>query len=227
MNPDLEFLLSRLYDDSIAPEHREDLRKSGLTDETIKANYIRSIPPGMITPLLKFDVPAVRSALLFPFRSPGGGFMDHIRMKVFPPLADNNGHTIKYLQPRHTAARIYFVGACLARVLEGVEDLYVVEGEKKALAVAQDGLPAVGICGIEGWHAKGSREIHPDFAPIPLRGRTVKVIPDADYRTNPDVDRAVRRLGTALEQAGARPLLVRVPAGFKGIDDWLASEGAG
>jgi len=65
-----------------------------------------------------------------------------------------------------------------------------------------------------------------DFAAIPLRGRIVKIVPDADCRTNPDVDRAVRRLASALLSAGARPLIVRVPAGFKGIDDFLASEGA-
>jgi hypothetical protein len=35
------------------------------------------------------------------------------------------------------------------------EPLYLVESEKKALAVAQLGLPAVAFCGIEGWHVGG------------------------------------------------------------------------
>ena len=51
----------------------------------------------------------------------------------------------------------------------------------------------------------------------------MKVIPDADYRTNPAVYRAVRRLGRALEERGAIGQLVRVPDGFKGIDDYLAT----
>jgi hypothetical protein len=49
------------------------------------------------------------------------------------------------------------------------------------------------------------------------------VIPDADVRTNPAVEAAVRRLGRALAARGATPKLVRVPDGFKGIDDWLAA----
>ena len=86
MNPHFGLLLSRAYDGSLAPEHLADLRKSGLTDETIAANLIRSVPPAMIRHLLGFDVPAIRSALLFPFRSPQGGFADHPRVKIFPPL---------------------------------------------------------------------------------------------------------------------------------------------
>ena len=37
--------------------------------------------------------------MLFPFRAPAGGFMDHVRVKIFPALTDSSGHTIKYLQP--------------------------------------------------------------------------------------------------------------------------------
>ena len=95
MNPHLELLLSRPYDGALAPEHLADLRKSGLTDETIAAQLFRSAPPAMISKLLGFDLPAIRSAMLLPFRSPAGGFMDHARVKIFPSLTDADGHTIK------------------------------------------------------------------------------------------------------------------------------------
>lgn len=75
--------------------HAENLARSGLSEETIREHFIRAVPPTMIRRLLGFDPPGVRSALLFPFRSPAGGFMDHVSMKVFPPLADAEGPTVK------------------------------------------------------------------------------------------------------------------------------------
>ncbi len=212
MTPHLEHLLSRVFDGALAPEHRDDLRKSGLTNETLAAQFIRSVPPGTLARLLGFDMPAIRSALLFPFRSPAGGFMDHVRVKVFPALTDADGHAIKYLQPRQTPPRVYFVASCLRAVLEGTGPLWCVEGEKKALAVAQLGLPAVGFCGVEGWHRKGEHRLLPDFDAIALAGRVVEVVPDGDFQTNPNVRRAVERFGEALCARGARPRAVLLPS---------------
>jgi hypothetical protein len=194
-----------MYDGALAPEHREDLYKSTLTDDTIAAQFIRSVPPRLIPHLIGFDPPGVVSALLFPFRSPLGGFMDHARVKVFPPLVDAEGHAVKYLQPRRSGVRLYFVASCLARVLHSDEPLWITEGEKKACCVAQLGYPVVGIVGVQGWHTKGSCLLIPDFDTIPLRGRVVELLPDSDYQTNPDVERAIRSLGYALAARGAQP----------------------
>jgi len=208
----LEHLISKVYDGALAPEHLDDLRTSGLTDETITAQYIRSVPPAMIPRLLGFDIPSVRSALLFPFRSPSGGFTDHVRVKIFPPLTGADGHTIKYLQRKGTAPRLYFVAGCLREVLEGAVPLWVVEGEKKALAVAQLGLPAVGLCGVEGWHHQGATALLADFDAVRLRERILELVPDGDYQTNPDVKRAIQRFGGALLARGARPRVVLLPS---------------
>jgi hypothetical protein len=100
VTPHLEFLLSPLYDRApLASEHLADLRRSGLADTTIARQRFLSLPPVMVGRLLGFDVPAIRSAMLIPFPDPGGTFMDHVRMKVFPPLKGRRGRTIKYLQP--------------------------------------------------------------------------------------------------------------------------------
>lgn len=205
MNPHLEFLLSTVYDGNVAPAHRKDLWKSTLTDETIAAQFIRSVPPRLISQLLGFDPPGVVSALLFPFRSPHGGFMDHVRVTVFPSLTDAEGHAVKYLQPRRSGVRLYFVARCLERVLRSDEPLWITEGEKKACCVAQLGYPVVGITGVQGWHAKGSCLLLPDFDAILLRGRVVELLPDSDYQTNPNVERAIRSLGYALAARGAQP----------------------
>jgi hypothetical protein len=224
MNAHLDFLLSVLYDglNRMHPDHLADLRRSSLADETLTLQKIRTVPPHMIDQLLGFPAPAVEHAYLIPFPDPRGGWMDHVRMKVFPAITTARG-TIKYLQPKRSGVRVFFPVAMLDAVLHSNDPLHLVEGEKKSLAVAQLGLPAIGICGIDCWHLGGSHDLHPDLDDVGLRGRIVKVIPDADYRTNSDVNAAVRRLAAALAVRGATAHLVHVPQGFKGIDDWLAA----
>lgn len=219
----LEFLLSNVYDRSeLHHEHLADLRKSGLSAETIAMHKLRSVPPSMIDQLLGFAAPKVQSAYIIPFADPHGGWMDHVRMKVFPAITTEKG-TIKYLQPRRSGVRIYFPFASLDQALHSDGALYIVEGEKKTLAVAQLGVAAVGIAGVDAWHIAGSRDLHPDFDDVGLRGRIVNVIPDGDVKTKPAVASAVRRLGAALAARGATAKLMHVPAGFKGIDDFLAA----
>ncbi len=213
MNPHLDFLLSVLYDrNPLAPEHLADLRRSGLVDETIRLHKFRSVPPHMLALLLGFDPQAVRSAMLLPFPDPAtGGFMDHIRVKIFPSFKDRRGNTVKYLQPRRSRVRLYFPRLHLDEALGGARTLWLVEAEKKALAVAQLRLPAVGFPGIHGWHEAGSRELLPDFALISLNGRIIELVPDGDWRTNPHVRRGAEELAVALSAHGARPRLVVLP----------------
>lgn len=224
MNPHLDFLLSTVYDSTRLdhPPHLADLRKSGLTDETIGMQKITDVPPDAYAGLLGFDPPKVVSAYLIPFADPRGGWRDHVRMRIFPSLTTDKG-TIKYLQPRRSGVRIFFPLATLGAVLHSDDPLYFVEGEKKSLSVAQLGLPAIGICGVEGWHRAGARELHPDLDDVGLRGREVHVILDADVRKNAAVYRAAQRLGDALAARGAEAKLVLLPAGYKGIDDYLAA----
>jgi uncharacterized protein DUF3854 len=210
VNPHLALLLSAAMLGSLAPAHLEDLRKSGLSDETIRAQGLRSVPPSMIPRLLGFDRAAIRSAMLIPFPAPDGGWLDHIRMKVFPSLTTERG-TVKYLQPQRSGVRIYFPLATMLEVLHGAAPLWICEGEKKSLALGQLGLPAIGLCGIEGWHLGGSRALHPDLDAVRLEGRVVKVVPDGDVHTNPAVERGAARLAEALERRGARADVVMLP----------------
>jgi hypothetical protein len=208
----LEFLLSSCSGYGLAPDHRADLRASGLTEETIRLHRMRSVPPGLIGSLLGFDMPAIRSALLIPFPDPAGGFLDHVRMKVFPPFTDRRGQTVKYLQPRHSGARLFFALSQMDEALHGTGSLWLVEGEKKCLAVAQLGLPAAGFCGIEGWHKAGSSHLLPDFDHLRLGGRTVELLPDGDCQTNVNVRRGALRFAEALAARGARVRIVKLPA---------------
>jgi hypothetical protein len=208
VNPHLDFLLSCIDDSTRVdhPDHLADLRKSGLTDEIICMQKITDVPPSMIDLLLEFATPKVRHAYLIPFPDPRGGWMDHIRMKVFPALLTDAG-TIRYLQPRRSGVRIFFPLVTLD-VLRTADPLYIVEGEKKALSTAQLGLPAIGICGIQGWHAAGDRNLHPDLDVVDLRGREVNILPDGDWQTNLAVNRGVQNLVAALDRRDARTQIV-------------------
>jgi hypothetical protein len=213
--PALEFLLSAALDGALAPAHSEDLDRSGLTRETVRAAFARSVPLAMLPRLLGFDKPDVRSAYLLPYRSPAGGFMDFVCVKIFPTLTDARGRTIKYLGRSGVAPRLYFPPMSLRAAVESDAPLWLVEGQKKSLAVAQVGLVAVGFSGVEGWHAKGSRDLLPDFDALPLAGRTIELLPDGDVQTNPDVARGVGRLADALRRRGAAPRLVVLPTSLE------------
>src|SRR6266545_2108837 len=145
MNPTLEFLLGPVYSGDLAPAHRDDLRKSGLHDDLVQEQGIRSVPPSDFDRLLGFGVPAaVTSLLLIPYPDPAGGYFDMFQIKLFPALEDR-----KYLQPRGSTPRLYFVRRALPLVMDAAAPLYFVEGAKKALAAAQLGLAAVGFNGIQ------------------------------------------------------------------------------
>ncbi len=213
MNPHLALLLSPVYEaDPLIPEHRADLEKSGLNAETIAVHKFRSLPPDMIGALLRFNNSNIRSAMLVPYPDPAGEFFDHIRLKIFPPLTSTTkkGGTVKYLQPRGSPVRLYFPLPTIP-ALDGEGRIWLVEGEKKSLAVAQIGLAAVGFAGIDAWHRAGTRELIPDFNLIRLAGRLVELVPDADWRTKPRVLRGALGLAAALETRGARVRLVALP----------------
>lgn len=211
MNPHYASLMTSIYDGPTRldhPAHLADLRKSGLTGETIALQKITDVPPNMFGALLGFQVPlAVQSMYLLPFFDAADEITDHIRGRIFPPISTSKG-TIKYLQPRDSGTRVFFPRATLDAVLHSAEPLYVVEGEKKSLCLAQLGLPSIGLSGVEGWHAKGSRDLHPDLDDVGLLGREVDVLPDGDWRTNPAVNAAVRHLAEALVRRGARPQII-------------------
>jgi Domain of unknown function (DUF3854) len=211
-HPTLNLLLSCLYDGALAPEHRADLANSGLTDETIAQHKIRSVPPSMIARLLGFGASKVTSAYIIPFPDPQGGWMSHVRLKVFPAYTDGEGRTVKYLGPKGAAPRLYFPILSIPAVTASDAPLWCVEGAKKALAVAQLRLPTVGFEGIEGWHTRGTSILLADFDTIPLRGRWIELVPDGDVQTNPNVRRGAIRLADAFRECGAHPRLVRLPA---------------
>jgi hypothetical protein len=194
-------------------DHLMDLRKSGLSDETIRAAGVYSLAPAYIS---RFFSPhkgipeEIESALCFPYQ--GGEFA---RIKLFPALGK-----MKYSQPPGTGARLYMPFPADTRALG------VVEGEKKTLAAHQAGLNAVGIGGIWNWISNG--EPITDIMLIPWDGRDVTIIPDSDVFHRGDLLRAVYALGRELRAQGAAVTVAQIPQSGTdkvGLDDFLVGGG--
>src|SRR4030043_1463281 len=102
---------------SLHPAHLEDLRKSGLLDETIREAGIYSVPPRGISKKLEGHFPKVESLLAFPYG-------DDERYKLFPQQGD-----AKYYQKSGTFPWLYFPPTVLPTLKNPSIPLYITEGE--------------------------------------------------------------------------------------------------
>lgn len=201
------------------PDHLADLRKSGLSDETIEAAGIRTTPPRDIPRLLKFPPKYLISAYQIPY--PG---TDYLRFRCFYE-AGRNGR--KYLQPSNSQVRLYIPPGIEGALQDPTGTLWITEGEKKALKAIQEGLCCIGLGGLWNWKGKG--KLLPEFNSIPLDGRHVRIIPDNDFRRrqvgyeNNDLVSAVQGLSKALTKLGAKVKVVLLPKSPEkvGLDDFL------
>lgn len=193
-----------------------NLRASGLTDSTIWTNRLRT----------------EAGALVFPYRDLDGNVNCFARRRPHAPSVIG-GKLAKYIQPPGSPLRAYFPAASLDRLRDGVSTVYVTEGEKKALALSQFGLAAVGIGGVWCGCKPKSEELIDDLAAVPWDGRDVYILFDYDPKlaTRQDVDAARKRLARALRAAGAAgtyavELPTRPDGGKQGVDDFIVANGA-
>jgi len=190
---------------SIFSEHLQDLRNSGLTDETIRMAGIFSIHGHELTRYFGKSYLSVKSAMVFPY---GGGFY---RAKLFPAIHTKDGKIIRYLQRKGSAPRIYIPKGVEKYLLDPNVTLGITEGEKKALAAFQNGLPCIAVAGVWSWLSQG-RPIS-DFDLIAWKHRRILIIGDADVwlPKNDNLRRAVFALAKEIESRGAKSDLIILP----------------
>jgi hypothetical protein len=204
------------------PEHLADLQKSGLSLETIQALHLYSVKPADLQTLIGW-VPAVESALVFPY--PGEG--DFCRVKLFPPYKDEHGHTIRYLQRKDSGVRFYVPPQALQVLQDPTRAVAWTEGEKKAAKACQDELLCVALGGLWNWRETG--EPIPRLDHIAHIDREEFLYPDSDVWQRPDLLKAVYAFGKELEQRGAQVRVVIIPRAAngekRGLDDFLVQAG--
>lgn len=202
---------------NLHPDHLAELKKSGLTDATIEAAGIYTVPPSQINKVMGRNAP-ITSLLAFPYD--GTGFE---RYKLFPSLKDADGQEKKYHQPKGSPVRLYVPPgfACWNSKWR------IAEGEKKALKGTQEGLNVLGLGGIWNFAFKDDNDVPmliDELRDVPWQTKNVEIIPDGDFKRKEEVAHAVFRMASMLEACGADVAVVVLPGDAK-LDSYLMENG--
>lgn len=196
---------------NLTEKHLQDLRSSGLSDETIRLNELRSIDREEATRKLGFDPGC--GGLEFPYRnanSPGGSYA---RIKPDKPFKDASGRPAKYLSAKDSGNRLY-IPACYSEkhLIHSKDPIIITEGEKKTLKGAQE-LPGFVVLGLPGVWCFRNKEtgIIDDFKKIDLKDRAVYICYDSDVVTKLEVRQAEFILASELYKKGADVHICRFP----------------
>lgn len=202
----------------LTPGHRDELHRSGLTDETIGAAGLYSTRDAR--DLVGWSGPA----LVFPY-STHNGSAAYTRVKLDKP--DKAGK--HYRSPAGQPNRLYIPSLLDRAILaDSATPLWLTEGEKKALKACQEGLACLALPGVWSWKTRDYRDQSIPIADLDLvtwRGRTVYLVFDSDLAVKRSVRLAEWALAEELRRRGARVLAIRLPDGPNGakvgLDDYL------
>ncbi len=192
--------------DYLLDEHLQDLRNSGLSDEIIAAAGIR-------THLLN-------GSMHFPYFSFDGEKTTHERWKTF------DANQPKYLQAANTGTHIYFPPA-FKETLQNSSHIFITEGEKKTLSLADRGYCAVGLGGVHSWHRESHGPLHPDLVRLVKTHKPIYLVFDSDAKKKSyiEVQKAKKAFAQSLLENGAWEVsTISLPLGDEpkiGIDDWF------
>jgi hypothetical protein len=218
-------------DRSLHPEALEDLRRSGLEEATIAAAGLYTPAPGDLPRFLSARLTdQVKHILVFPYDGASHDGLwrqegEFVRCKLFPPVSDGQGHTMRYYQRQGTPPKLYIPARARAALADPTVSLLITEGEKKALKADQEGLACVAVGGLWSWQFDG-RPIA-DLDRIDWCEREAVIVPDSDVWTRPDLLQPVFALGKELETRGAKVTALKLPSGPDGakvgLDDYLCA----
>jgi hypothetical protein len=140
-----------------------------------------------------------------------------------------DGKPRKYASPKGQASRLDVHPRNTSRIADPTVALWITEGIKKADSLTSVGCCVVALQGVFNW--RNTLTTLGDWEDVPLQGRVVYICFDADAATNPNVARAMQRLGRWFQSKRVRKVVyVVVPAEkdgvpTKGADDYLAAGG--
>ena len=223
----------------LVDQHRNELRASGLSDQTIKTSGIYTAENSEIADILGWHPKAHRwgRGFVVPFFDADGKENCYRRVKLDYPRS-KDGNPRKYEAPIKTPARAYFPPGFAGALAQG-KTIIIVEGEKKALAVAQLGYAVIALLGVWAWQqrrlrddrgkAYGKRKLINDLDAFEWKDRDVVIVFDSDAADNRLIQLAEARLSEALTKLGAAGVRVaRIPGDAEskvGVDDFLVAKG--
>lgn len=204
---------------------QEDLAKSGLSLESFPVTLLMSETELMDRLGFKFfgekritDV----GGYWIPFPNVSG----YYRLKLKEPIGD-----AKYLSPKNSGNHVY-IPAGVERLLKDHtpgEVIGLVEGEKKAQAATDAGVPTIGLSGV--WNFKDSdNDFLSDLEQHNWKEKIIKIAFDSDITRKPGVKHAELRAAVEFTNRGAEVYSVRLPdepdGSKNGADDFIQRYGA-
>src|SRR5829696_7199679 len=218
------------YTKTLSKQHQDMLyRESAIESSVAQARGYRTIRHRSEVPE-EFAKWQRRLGLLVPTNSPDGKTRGP-QLRPDKPITRKSGSAPKYETPIGSRITLDVNPLMLEEVKGGDGDLWVTEGPKKVDALTSRGEPTLGIIGVWNFAQPGSKSRTPlsCWNHVRLRGRRVIIVYDADAKTNPGVQEALRRLVAMLYGLGAVVLVVYLPAvngdDKAGVDDYLAAGG--
>lgn len=220
------------------PRHHDRLKSAGICDEVIAARGYRTMQrtntdagPRSILKRLGFASGAWKEdrrfpGVLIPLWGPTGQVSSH-QYRPDWPRTDDKGKTRKYEMPKGRAAVLDVHPHNRDRIADPTVRLWITEGIKKGDALTSRGECVVTLSGVFNW--RSTLGTLGDWEDVPLRGREVLVLFDADAATNRHVARAMARLGRWLRSKQAKAKYIVCPQvngdSRTGADDYLAAGG--
>jgi hypothetical protein len=201
--------MKTITDNVLSPQHIEDLRKSGLTSETISKYDFASIRPEEASQMLGFTAPSGGWRIIYPRST-------FLKFKPDKPFTAK----MKYLSPKDTAQELFITHLASEMHDDLSQPYYFCEGEKKCLALEQTGYAAIGVSGVWNWKSRG--HTIEGLSQINLSGRECYIVFDSDKYFNDHVKKAEGQFAETLASLGAKVRIVNLDPSFgKGADDQL------
>jgi hypothetical protein len=218
----------------LAEEHRAHLRTSGLSDETIAACRFETIVGDAVseTYLARIlgwkskppkDAPLGRG-ILIPYLQPDGSPTTCFAFRPDRPRPmPGKDKPAKYLRTSRgegEGSPPYLPANGHALIASPLAPIVIVEGEKKAAAIAQVGIGTIGIGGVWNAHVKreceaaGRYKLNEEIG-VHTRFKDVVICFDADAYTNDMVMDAARVLAGMLREAGASSVAFCTPGDLR------------
>lgn len=181
------------------------------------------------------------TCLVIPYFDEAGQPVDYCRLKPERPRTetrDGQERAVKYDSPSGRPAHLYIPPAAVPGLHDPDSLLVLTEGEKKAIAMAQHGLPTVATAGV--WNLlkkvegveKGKAFEDYDFRwpeRVPVAGRRVVLVFDSDTQTKGNLPLALKYIRQHLAARGADVRVARLPDGPDGqkvgADDFIVANG--
>jgi hypothetical protein len=222
----------------LSKEHLEELKASGLSDETIEASGVYTETDGsVICEILNYSNPNSvngSNALIIPF-----GYDGFYRLKLQHPRIRKGSadKVIKYESPYGSTQHPYFPPNTFDEILKHDcnKEIFIVEGEKKALKLWQElkdnsvDAFVIGLTGVYGWKEKKEEKLVLWLDQIHWLNRIVYLCFDNDVHWNTNVSDARSRLGKILKNHGANVKSIDIPiddpAQKYGVDDYIVKFG--